>query len=300
MNVILNSDSVTKQYKKNVVLNNINLAILKGEIVGFVGENGAGKTTLIRLITQVAFPTSGKISRHFENDKKGSMSAIVETPSLYLGLNAMENLINQFLLLGFKINDDSLQKIHELLKLVGLEYLIGNPKVVKNFSLGMKQRLSIAFALASHPEFVILDEPMNGLDPEGIVEIRDLIKSLNQEHKITFLISSHLLNELSKVATKYCFIHKGEIIRIIYAKELENPHKSGVEIIVDNLEKGFQILKNTYPSVIVREKSIILDQDIKYSVLADLLESSGVQLVSIKKIVEDLEEYYIQLMGGSK
>lgn len=213
MNYILQTNSLTKKYKNFQALNGLTMNVPKGSIYGFVGKNGAGKTTLIRLICGLQEPTSGDFTLYgIRNDSKDiiksrrRMGAVVETPSIYMDMTAEENLKQQYLVLGLPSYDG----IPELLKLVGLENT--GKKKAKNFSLGMKQRLGIAIALAGDPDFLVLDEPVNGLDPQGIVEMRELILKLNRERQITVLISSHILDELSRLATHYG-------IRMIYGKE---------------------------------------------------------------------------------
>ena len=214
MEYILETNDLRKQYKDFKALNGLTMHVPKGSIYGFVGKNGAGKTTLIRLISGLQIPTSGDFKiygisykdNNISNARK-KMGAVVETPSIFHDLTAYENIKMQYDILGIK----DYRTINDLLKLVGLENT--GKKMAKNFSLGMRQRLGIAVALCGSPEFLVLDEPINGLDPEGIVEIRKLIKKLNKERNITILISSHILDELSRVATHYGFIADGKIIK---------------------------------------------------------------------------------------
>lgn len=223
MEVLVKTTNLTKVYKETVAVSNLNMTINKGEIYGFIGENGAGKSTVIKLLTNIVNPTSG--SYQINIDKRiGNIAAIVENPAIHNSLNALNNMIFQAKMLGLK---KSVEELKELLIQVGLEDVIHLKKRAKNFSLGMKQRLSIALALISEPEFILLDEPMNGLDPLGIRKMRDLIIFLNKERNITFLISSHILTELDKVATRYGFISKGKLIKEITQKEL---HELNVEI----------------------------------------------------------------------
>ena len=223
MEVLVKTTNLTKVYKETVAVSNLNMTINKGEIYGFIGENGAGKSTVIKLLTNIVNPTSG--SYQINIDKRiGNIAAIVENPAIHNSLNALNNMVFQAKMLGLK---KSVEELKELLIQVGLEDVIHLKKRAKNFSLGMKQRLSIALALISEPEFILLDEPMNGLDTLGIRKMRDLIIFLNKERNITFLISSHILTELDKVATRYGFISKGKLIKEITQKEL---HKLNVEI----------------------------------------------------------------------
>ena|SRR5690554_349218 len=223
MEVLVKTTNLTKVYKETVAVSNLNMTINKGEIYGFIGENGAGKSTVIKLLTNIVNPTSG--SYQINIDKRiGNIAAIVENPAIHNSLNALNNMVFQAKMLGLK---KSVEELKELLIQVGLEDVIHLKKRAKDFSLGMKQRLSIALALIGDPEFILLDEPMNGLDPLGIRKMRELIILLNRERNITFLISSHILTELDKVATRYGFISKGKLIKEITQKEL---HKLNVEI----------------------------------------------------------------------
>ena len=247
MDNILKITNVSKKYDKKLVLDKVNMSINRGDIYGFVGENGSGKTTIIRLITGLIFPNEGEIELFGVNSKSSDVlsvrkrvGAIVETPSIYKNMSAKENLLTQASLLN--ITDSS--KIDSVLEMVGLGYLINDKKHAGNFSLGMRQRLGIAMALIADPEFIILDEPMNGLDPQGIVEIRELIVKLNQEHNITFLISSHILTELSLIATKYGIISKGKMINEITNEELKNECRDYLFIKSEDNDKLEQILIN--------------------------------------------------------
>ena len=214
MDYILQTNNLIKHYKNGKALNGLTMHVEKGAIYGFVGRNGAGKTTLIRLICGLQEPTEGTFtlygcpndSREITRSRR-RMGAVVETPSIYLSMTAEENLKQQYQILGLPSYDG----LRDLLELVRL----GNTgkKKARDFSLGMRQRLGIAVALAGDPDFLILDEPANGLDPQGIVEIRELILRLNRERQITVLISSHILDELSRLATHYGFIDNGQIGR---------------------------------------------------------------------------------------
>lgn len=209
---LLISEHITKRYKNTLANNDITLCIPRGKVVGFVGENGSGKTTFIRIICKLIFPTAGTF-RFNTGDGKCRVGAIVETPSYHPSMSAEDNLRYQARLCG---TDES--RIGSILETVGLADT--GKKKAKHFSLGMRQRLGIGIALLSDPELLVLDEPTNGLDPQGIVEMRGFLKRLCSENKITILISSHILSELSLMADHYIFIHKGEIIKSVSAEEL--------------------------------------------------------------------------------
>ncbi|MDE6204424.1 MAG: ATP-binding cassette domain-containing protein, partial [Lachnospiraceae bacterium] len=207
MDYVLTTNALCKNYRHFKALNGFSMHVPKGAIYGFVGKNGAGKTTLIRLICGLQEPTAGDYTLYGINntdkkikDSRRRIGAVVETPSIYLNMTAEENLKEQYRILGLP----SFADIPELLKLVGLEDT--GRKKAKNFSLGMRQRLGIAIALCGDPDFLVLDEPINGLDPQGIIEVRELILKLNRQKQITVLISSHILDELSRLATHYGFI----------------------------------------------------------------------------------------------
>ena len=209
MTAILRTNHLTKRYNNRAVVNDLSMTIHEGDIYGFIGKNGAGKTTLIRMITGLASPSDGNILLFGSPELKEGRSAIgtvIESPALYPGMTARQNLIVQCKLQG--IRDES--QADAILTLVGLDDT--GHKKAKDFSLGMRQRLAIAIALIGSPRLLILDEPTNGLDPEGIKEVRELILKLNRDRKITVLISSHILGELSKFATRYGIIHHGKLI----------------------------------------------------------------------------------------
>ena len=302
MEYCLTVDNLSKKYRKFLALDGLTMRVPKGAIYGFIGKNGAGKTTLIRVICGLQSPTSGTYSIYdAPYSSKGiyasrrRMGAIVESPALYGLMTAKDNLKQQYLLLG----KPSFDGIDELLETVGLKDV--GKKLVKNFSLGMRQRLGIALALASDPDFIVLDEPINGLDPQGIVEIRELILKLNKERNITFLISSHILDELSKIATHYGFIDKGKILKEITSAELNASCKKRIVFKVDtdaNLcsaldETG---LKYKLTSAIEGE----LYGDMTISTLSDTLKSHGITLLKVSESDETLESYYINLLGGEK
>ena len=219
METLVQTNNLTKQYGQHKAVNNVNLSVRKGEIYGLIGRNGAGKTTILRLISGLAKPTNGSISLFGQNSRDSiymqkHIGLLIETPGIYLDMSARDNVKLKCMAIGISNNS----YIAELLKNVGLS--AGDKKKVKCFSVGMKQRLGIALALVGNPELVILDEPTNGLDPQGIAEIREIIVQLNTEKNITFIISSHILGELSKIATCYGIIEKGELKRQFLKTEL--------------------------------------------------------------------------------
>lgn len=219
METLVQTNNLTKQYGQHKAVNNVNLSVRKGEIYGLIGRNGAGKTTILRLISGLAKPTNGSISLFGQNSRDSiymqkHIGLLIETPGIYPDMSARDNVKLKCMAIGISNNS----YIAELLKNVGLSAV--DKKKVKCFSVGMKQRLGIALALVGNPELVILDEPTNGLDPQGIAEIREIIVQLNTEKNITFIISSHILGELSKIATCYGIIEKGELKRQFLKTEL--------------------------------------------------------------------------------
>lgn len=300
MEYILETNNLCKKYKKTEVLNNLNMKIEKGAIYGLIGKNGAGKTTLIRIITGLQHKTKGNykiysISSNQKeiNDVRSRIGAIVEVPAIYLNLTAEENLIEQYKVIGMP----SFDGIKELLDIVGLSN--AGDKKVKYFSLGMKQRLAIALALSSNPDFLILDEPINGLDPEGIIEIRELILNLNKNQNITFLISSHYLDELSKIATHYGFIDNGKIIKEISVKELNKLLKKKIVVKVDNIKELTKYLDNKKIEYeVIDKRTVHAFEKIDISNLALSLSKKKCTVKEIYEINESLENYYMNLIGG--
>ena len=289
---VLKTNNLSKKYGNYLAVNEVSMTIYEGDIYGFIGENGAGKTTFIRLVAGLIQKSGGDFTL-FEGEKH-PLSAVVETPSLYLYMTAMENLMAQ----GKMVGVEDVEKHEELLKLVKLEYLIKSRKKVKNFSLGMKQRLGIAMALLSNPKFLLLDEPMNGLDPEGVVLMRELIKSLS-EKGITFLISSHMLEELSKVATRYGFIHRGRLIQEITLEELKTELKSFIKVKVKDvdLESAMELFEKHQVDYKVDHKTInVYNKTISDVVI--LLSNNGIEVEDINQESLGIENYYLKLIGG--
>ena len=302
MEYVLTTSALSKKYRKFEALKDLTMHIPKGAIYGFVGRNGAGKTTLIRVICGLQEPTSGEYTLYGISNKdrqisksRHRMGAVVETPSIYLDMTAEDNLKQQALVLGLP-NYDS---IPEILKLVGLENT--GKKKARNFSLGMKQRLGIAVALIGNPDFIVLDEPINGLDPQGIVEIRELILKLNHEHGITVLISSHILGELSKLATHYGFIEKGHIVKEISADDLEAACRKCVRVEVSDTKALARVLdEKEMDYEIVTDRTANIYGEITLSTLVLALAKENCELISSHEQDENLETYFINLIGGGE
>ena len=301
MEYCLTTHNLTKRYRKFAALDDVTMHVPKGAIYGFIGRNGAGKTTLIRVICGLQAPTQGgyTILGTENTDRKGlkkvrkHMGAIVETPAVYPDMTAYENMLHQAIIIG----NPSRDQLNELLEFVGLANT--GKKKVKHFSLGMRQRLSIAMTLVGNPDFLVLDEPVNGLDPQGIVEIRELILKLNKEKNITFLISSHILGELSKLATDYGFIDNGKLIKEITASELEAQCRKKIVIKVEGKTSLSTVLdkaKTDYKMLSPDECEIY--GDVNVNDILKLLSDNKLSLVRISEKDEDLETYFINLVGG--
>ena len=302
METVLKVNGITKRYSGFTALNELCMNVPKGSIYGFVGKNGAGKTTLIRVITGLQKADSGDyeifgISSNTKEIVKAGrrMGAIVETPALFTGLTAVDNMKQQYLNLGLPSYDG----IDEILKLVGL----GNTgkKKVKNFSLGMRQRLGIAIALCGKPDFLILDEPINGLDPQGIVEMRELILKLNKENGVTILISSHLLDELSRLATHYGFIDGGKIIKEMSAEELEASSRKSTRLKVNDTKALVITLERLgLEHTVIDDKTADVFSPIVFSDLAIECAKDNCTIISAEEHDEELEGFFMSLIGGEK
>lgn len=302
MDYILTTNALGKKYKQFKALNGLSMNIPKGAIYGFVGKNGAGKTTLIRLICGLQEPTSGNYTLYgIDGSSKDivksrrRMGAVVETPSIYLDMTAEDNLKEQYRILGLP----SFDGISELLKLVGLEST--GKKKAKNFSLGMKQRLGIAIALVGDPDFLVLDEPINGLDPQGIIEIRELILKLNRERQITVLISSHILDELARLATHYGIIDSGRMVKELSAEELEAACRKYIRVEVTNVKSLIRVLDTMgIDYKVLSDTQADIFEKVNISQLTFALSSENCELISVQEREESLESYYISLVGGGK
>ncbi|WP_194192004.1 ABC transporter ATP-binding protein [Clostridium chrysemydis] len=300
--IICKMINLNKDYKKTSILKNINIEIKRGEIYGLIGENGAGKTTLIKILTGLIFKSSGKIELFNKHDEKNislartKLGSIIETPALYLEMTAKQNLEFQRIQKGILDKDCT----DTLLSLVNLNDT--KNKKAKDFSLGMKQRLGLAIALLGDPELLILDEPLNGLDPTGIKDLRELLIKLNKEKGITIIISSHILSELHKLATCYGIIHKGKLVEEITALELDEKCKKHLFIEVSNIDEAINILKNSlnikkiigYPNNILK----IYDHIEKGSQINECLALNNIYAKEITIKGDSLESYFLKSIGG--
>ena len=302
MDYVLQTNQLSKHYQQSKALDGLTMSVPKGAIYGLVGRNGAGKTTLIRLVCGLQAPTGGGFTLYGrKNDSPGialsrrRMGAVVETPSIYLGMTAKENLRQQFTVLGLP-SDAGLE---ELLELVGL----GNTgkKKARDFSLGMRQRLGIAVALAGDPDFLILDEPANGLDPQGIVEIRELILRLNRERQITVLISSHILDELSRMVTHYGFIDGGRMVKEITAADLERACRKCLRVTVSDAKTMAPVLDRMGLTYTVWSDTMAdVYGEVSVTGLTIALHQAGCEVQNIREHDESLESYYMNLIGGGR
>jgi ABC-2 type transport system ATP-binding protein len=297
MEYVLQTNALTKKFGRKAAVNGLNINVKNGDIYGFIGRNGAGKTTFIRMVAGLARPTGGSI-RLFESEdlelQRRKTGTMIENPAVFPHMTARENLIYYCKLLGL----DQASAVDDMLKLVGLQDT--GKKKAKNFSLGMKQRLAIAIALLDNPEFLMLDEPINGLDPSGIKEIRELILKLNKERNITILISSHILGELEKIATRYGVINNGVMVDEFTKEELETRCKGELEFKVDNIERAVEILSRMVASSDIRiadERTIYVGKDIdKAGLMNTELAKNGVMVTSCSVTGQDLEAYFMYLM----
>ena len=301
MEYIIEVKNLEKKYGNFKALNNLNIHIEKGSIYGLVGKNGAGKTTLIRLLCGLEEPTSGtysiyRISNKDKNINKErqKIGAIIEYPYLYYNMNAYDNIKEVYKIKGIT----SYEEIDSLLDKVGL--LKEKNKKVRTFSLGMKQRLMIACALVGNPDLLILDEPINGLDPEGIIEIRKLVLDLNKKSNITILISSHYLDELSKIATCYGFMDRGRIVKEISKKELEINLKKRTQLKLNNIKECVKYLEETkIPYKIISEETIDIYEKVNVTEIVSALSKRNCIVSDLQEKGETLESYYLNLIGGA-
>ncbi len=302
--IVLKTKELTKKYGKNTAVNSVNLQIKKGSIYGLVGKNGAGKTTILRMIGGLTVPSSGEMELFGESSKEGlnksrsRIGCIIETPSFYPYLSATKNLEYYRIQRGIVEKDC----VEQVLKIVALEK--AGTKKFKNFSLGMKQRLGLALAIMMSPDLLILDEPINGLDPSGIIELREILLRLNREKNTTIVISSHILSELEHIATEYGFINNGEFLEQVSAKELNEKCKHYLSVKVNDTKKAVVALEKNLD---VKEYEVLNDNEItiydKVDIpekVAEILIKNDILLYSLNQNNITLEDYFMKLIGGKK
>ena len=297
VNYIIETQNLTKIYGKKTVLDSVNMHVAKGDIYGFIGKNGAGKTTLMKLLLGMTQPTTGTMQLFGGNDLyqgRHRIGALIEAPAFYNNCSAYENL-KRFAILA----NAEKQDLNALLEFVGLANV--GKKPAGKFSLGMKQRLGIALAMLGEPEMLILDEPINGLDPEGIKEIRDLLVRLNREKGVTILVSSHLLDELAKITTRYGIINNGRLVEEMTADEMVKRCQRKLCIVVDQPEPAIKLLKRLYP------KADIYRYENEIQIIGDAMDSAqvnrmlvmeGLNVLSSNFATGSMEDYFIERMGG--
>jgi ABC-2 type transport system ATP-binding protein len=300
MEYVVQTSSLSKSFSGKMAVAGVNINIRQGDIYGFIGENGAGKTTFMRMLCGLAAPTGGTM-RLFESGNLEQMrhriGCAIENPALYPAMTAQENLEVYRILIG----STDKNVVPELLNFVGLGNL--GKKKTKDFSLGMKQRLMIAIAMIGSPEFLILDEPMNGLDPMGIKEVRDLLLKLNRDKKLTIIISSHILDELSRMATCYGVIHQGELVDEFSSQELERRCRLTLKIVTDNPGKTEEMLKRTVSAnfeTMPNGAIILYDHLEETASINQMLVNGGIGVSALAPGEQNLEGYFMDLMGGRK
>ncbi|MDY4511419.1 ATP-binding cassette domain-containing protein [Streptococcus hyovaginalis] len=288
MSSLLSTQQLSKQYGKQKAVHQVSLTINKGEICGLVGENGAGKTTLLRMLSGLISQTSGTIT----SSKDCRIGALIESPALQPNLSAIDNLRYMALQLNLKQADE---KILETLAIVGLED-VDPKKKSKDFSLGMRQRLAIALAILDDPDFLILDEPINGLDPVGIKEMRSIILNLRNQYGMTILISSHILSELEMVVDRYIIMHKGLIVKEFSKQELEQTLEEQLYLQTNNHPKTFTILEEQGIAYKIDKDYISLSSDTNVMSLIHLLINHKIEVKEIFKQQMSFEDYYLTLL----
>lgn len=303
MEYVLETRGLTKRYGYHVAAQNINIHIKRGEIYGLIGRNGAGKTTIMRMISGLSNPTSGdyvlfgKSGRQLKGERK-KVGVLIESPGLYPHLTARENLRLKCLGMGVKPADN----IEPLLQLVGLGG-VDKAKRAGSFSLGMRQRLGIALALVGNPEIIILDEPINGLDPQGIVEVRTMLGKLRDERGITIMVSSHILDELARIADSYGIIHEGNLIDEFTADELHERCSQTIVVRAGNNEAAMETLKDLGLTKLSmnHDGTIRVSEQLDRSAeMAKAIVEAGIPLHEIYVRNISLEDYYLRMTGGGK
>lgn len=298
---LLATNRLTKQFGRHKAVNDVSLHVKKGAIYGFIGRNGAGKTTFLKMISGLSTPTSGEIELFgYKNQElknvRSRISCLIEAPGLYGSMSAYDNLAIKSRLFG--LNDR--EYIERILDVVGLADV--GKKKAKHFSLGMRQRLGIGLALVGEPDLLVLDEPINGLDPQGIAEIRDMIVRLREEQNMTIIISSHILEELSKIATHYGIIHEGSLLQELTREELMLRCSERMEIKLDSPKQALPVLDRmgfrNYQ--VIDKNTIYIYERLNESAEVNMeLSRAGILVKGIGITSEELENYFLNLTGGA-
>lgn len=299
--IIIEAKDLTKKFKHQVAVSHVNLHVRKGEIYGLIGRNGAGKTTIMKMIVSLCNQSEGTIAlfgsknRHEFQRGLSRVGSMIENPVAYPNLSAKDNLKYYQIQLGGVGN----QEIDDILKKVNLADT--KNKKFKHFSLGMKQRLGLAIALLHHPDILILDEPINGLDPIAIMEFRELLKELNEKENITIIISSHILSELYQVSTNFGFIEKGTLIKEISKEQLDLECQNCIEFVVNDIERAtiyLQTMEDLEFKVLPNQKIRIYNHLESSGDINKLFVTNDIEVQSMNIIESDLEEYFVNLIGG--
>ena len=296
-NALVCIKDLTKICGKRKILDGIDMNVPKGAIYGFIGKNGSGKTTTMRIILGLARPTKGSVT--LADDYKGplrkNLSGVIENPAFYPNMDAKSNMMTQCFAMGVK---NAKEETKKLLELVGLNY--DDKKKVKNYSLGMKQRLAIGMSMISDPSLLLLDEPINGLDPEGIKEIRETIVSLNKEKGVTIIISSHILSELEKIATHYGIINDGKMKTEFSASELKKKVKGCIHVLTNDNHRAKTVLEEdlSLKNVQIIDGEVLIYDEVGISDVTKALVSKDLIIDSINSEKGNYEDYFIKLMGG--
>ncbi|MGG5317979.1 ATP-binding cassette domain-containing protein [Enterococcus sp. AZ072] len=300
---ILRTTQLSKSYTGRMAVSEINMTIRKGEIYGFIGENGAGKTTLLRLITSLILPSCGEIEL-FGSSKADDLQqartrigSMIETPAFFPKMTARENLEYYWIQRGL-VDENEIERVLQLVNLSDT-----GRKKFHQFSLGMKQRLGLALAIMGNPEFLILDEPINGLDPTGMIEFRNLIKRLNEEYQTTILISSHILSELAHIATRYGIIHQGKMLKEFTQEELAEDIRGFISVKVDDAQTAGRIIRSalddTNFEVVSKEEIHLFSFFDDPSIVIETLSSNGIKVYSSNEVKINLEDYFVSVINAA-
>ena len=284
--------NVSKSYGQQRALDQVTIPIKRGQICGLVGENGAGKTTLLRILCGLSFPTEGEI----EVSKNLKIGSLIEAPALYQNLSAYDNLKY----LGLQLGLDQLNsRVEEVLDIIGLA-TVSKKKKSKNFSLGMRQRLAIGMAILDQPDFLILDEPINGLDPSGIKEVRKLLLKLKEKQGMTVLISSHLLSELEQIADYFVMMSKGKVLEILEQDHLSHKMKKNIYLATNDNLRMQDVLEEKNIDYQVDKDYLVLHLEDKPMTIIQMVVDAQLEVQEIFYQKFHFEDYYLEQIGGEK